>query len=36
MTEIVFVTDPGIDVTFLVDNLDTAGKVISNASDNAR
>jgi hypothetical protein len=36
VTQIVFVTDPGINVTFLVDNLDTAGKVISNAGDNAR
>lgn len=36
VTEIVFVTDPGIEVTFLVDNLDTAGKVISSARDNAR
>lgn len=36
VTEIVFLTDPGIDVEFRVDNLNTAGKVISSASDNER
>ena len=34
VTAIFFTTDPGIPVEFLVDNLNTAGKRISNASDN--
>jgi hypothetical protein len=36
VTSIFSTTDPGIPVEFLVDNLDTAGKNISNASDNRR
>lgn len=34
VTDIFFTTDPGIDVEFHVDDLNTAGKVISHASDN--
>lgn len=31
-----FVTTPGIEVTFLVDNLNTAGKVVSSARQRPR
>jgi hypothetical protein len=35
VTNAYVVTDPGIEVTFLIDNLDVAGKTFSNASDNS-